>query len=530
MPIVASALVSIGIIVLSLGLIQAHNICRITQNNGWKLLSTLIVGFIIGYGYFLSELIVMTKLTGLMLGVSLILFGGSIFVIIVVRYSLISISDLNNFALEEQFNALHDSLTQLPNRKYCLKEIDKRISKGDGFSVLLFDVVNFKQVNDALGHGCGDELLIQISKRISRVIKSDETLARIGGDEFVIITNRHSTFQVKQLVNFIELTLKEQFFVNNFEVSTSVVFGSSQFPEDATSTSELIDFADVGMYHAKNSGQILSHYHSDMTKSARFNLSISSRIQHAIDHDEFELHYQPIVSPTTNRVIELEALIRWQLDDETYVPPAKFIPIAEQSNKINDVTIWVLNRLCKDLTELAKQDVRIPIHFNLSAKDVIGNKLYKELATIAADNPLFTQLIVVEITETAAISSIPNCHERLERIQRLGYKISLDDFGTGYSSLSLLRDLPIDQIKIDRNFIQNITSNRKNRTIVETAVNLAHGLGYSIVAEGVEDEDILQSLTALNCDLIQGFYYCEPSPLEDTLLWTKNFHLKSAVS
>ncbi|WP_394251634.1 putative bifunctional diguanylate cyclase/phosphodiesterase [Vibrio profundi] len=530
MPIVPSTLVSIGIITLCLGLVQAHNICSLTKHKGWTILSSLIVGFIIGYAYFLSELLLMERSNALVLGVSLILFGGSIFVVMVVRYSLVSISDLNKLALEEQFNALHDSLTSLPNRKSCNKEIDKRIHEGQGFSVLLFDVINFKQVNDALGHSCGDELLIQIAKRVSKVLKSDEMLARLGGDEFVIITTRHSTFEVTQLVNFIELSLKEQFFVNNFEVSTGVVFGSSQFPEDAITTAELIDYADVGMYHAKNSGQVLSHYHSDMTKTARFNLSISGRIPNAIENNEFMLYYQPIICPDKNRVTEYEALIRWKMEDGSYIPPAKFIPIAEQSNKITDITIWVLEQVCRDLSTLTQNDVCYPIHINLSAKDVIGNKLYKALADIAASNPTFTQLIVVEVTETATITNIPNCQERLERIQRLGYNISLDDFGTGYSSLSLLRDLPIDQIKIDRNFINDISFNTKNKTIVETAIRLAHGLGYSIVAEGVEEKETLDLLKEMKCDFIQGYYFSEPYQLEEIIRWTKDFHMKSAVS
>jgi diguanylate cyclase (GGDEF)-like protein len=402
--------------------------------------------------------------------------------------------------------------------------MSSRIEQHSPFTVLMFDVVNFKQVNDALGHHCGDQLLIQLGQRIQKLTKSDELLTRLGGDEFVVITNRNSQFELNQLVSYIELALKELFIVGQFEVSTSVVFGSSHYPSDAKDMAQLLNFADISMYQAKSQGLSLISYQPTMIEGARQNLSIASQIQHALDDNQFKLYYQPIVCPRTEQVIEFEALIRWQSDSGEFISPAQFIPIAEQSNKITDITLWVIKQVFEDLERFQAQNISVPIHINLSAKDIIGGKVFKLLAQASATNPNITKSIVIEITETAAIRDIPNSQSRLERIKQLGYRISLDDFGTGYSSLARLSELPIDQIKIDRSFIQDIVHNEKNRTIVETSIALAHGLKFDVIVEGVENRETLDTLMAMNCDLIQGYLYSAPKPLPSIINWTQQFH------
>ncbi|KDN27514.1 diguanylate cyclase [Vibrio fortis] len=524
MSIFAAALVSLGIIILGVGLVFAHKICHITEKRGWKLLSGLIVGFVIGYSLFLDALLVLDDIDSLVVGVSLILFFGSIFVVTVLRFGLASITELNQKAIEEHYNARHDLLTGLPNRSYCLQEMSSRIEQGKPFTVLMFDVVNFKQVNDALGHHCGDQLLFQLGQRICKLTKSDELLTRLGGDEFVVITNRNSQFELNQLVSYIELALKELFIVEQFEVSTSVVFGSSRYPSDAKDTTQLLNFADISMYQAKSQGLSLVSYKPAMIEGAKHNLSIASQIQHALDDGQFKLYYQPIVCPHSERVVEFEALIRWQTETGEFISPAQFIPIAEQSNKITDITLWVIKQVFEDLERFHAQNIAAPIHVNLSAKDIIGGKVFKLLAQASAANPNITRSIVIEITETAAIRDIPNSQSRLERIKQLGYRISLDDFGTGYSSLARLSELPIDQIKIDRSFIQDITDNAKSRTIVETSIDLAHGLKFDVVVEGVENRETLETLMTMKCDLIQGYLYSAPKPLPSIITWTQQFH------
>ncbi|MDW2334552.1 GGDEF domain-containing protein, partial [Vibrio sp. 1069] len=248
---------------------------------------------IFAYAAFLHAIMKKPVASLLETGVSLLLFGGSIFVVLVIKWSNDSILELHSVAEREKRNAVHDSLTGLPNSKYCFELIDDRIQSGDPFSVILFDVVNFKQVNDAMGHFCGDQLLIQIGQRLQDKLKGSDKIFRVGGDEFVILTSSACEKTGTELIESLDCALSARFHLDEFQVSSRVVFGISTYPYDAISNDLLIKHADIAMYHAKRNGNLFAFYHDDMNVGAKYQLEISSRIQCALEKEEFQLYYQP---------------------------------------------------------------------------------------------------------------------------------------------------------------------------------------------------------------------------------------------
>ncbi|MEZ8106910.1 putative bifunctional diguanylate cyclase/phosphodiesterase [Vibrio cortegadensis] len=520
MPFFSMLLVTIGIALLIWALTPAQQIKETTNQHGWNLLCNLIRAFIIGYSLFLYSLLNQAP-TLLITGLSLILFGGSIFVVMVIHFSSTTIKELDSLVERERFNAQHDSLTSLPNRQYCMETINRKIKVQTGFTTLLLDVVNFKQVNDAMGHACGDRLLIKIGQRISELLSDDDFMARIGGDEFVLVINKMSHNEILTLINLIDMNLRRPFSIDGFEIASSAVFGASQYPKDGETPDTLINHADIAMYHAKQAGKLLSNYTAEMSHGAKRKLQIASQLQLALDHDEFVLFYQPIISTETGLVASYEALIRWNQPNGEQINSSVFIHIAEQSNKITQITQWVLKQVELDIIKFQNQGLYYPVHVNLSGKDVLGNTITKLLTDLVQRTPTIAQYLVLEITESTAISKMANLELIISQIKELGFSISLDDFGTGYSSLSLLKDLPIDQIKIDRSFIQKIITNKRNQSIVVNTIALAHGLGYSVVAEGIEHPDTLHLLTAFKCDYIQGHYYSAALSIQDAINWSQ---------
>ncbi|MGY3571732.1 putative bifunctional diguanylate cyclase/phosphodiesterase [Vibrio paucivorans] len=517
------AFIMIGIAFLVAAYIPARKICRASIQIGWKALLVLICGFIAGYTFVLISLLHSPQTSSpVLFGLSLILLSGSIFVYMVITFSLATILQLNSLAGEEKHNALHDSLTALPNRKHCIDVITSTCEVGGDFSVLMIDVVNFKQINDGMGHFCGDQMLVQIGQRINSLLEPTDFLARVGGDEFVLVHQTTNHQEIKKLCKQIDTVLRKPFSIDGFELTTSVVIGVCGSDSDATTSELFINHADLAMYYAKKSGRLSAFYNQDMSLGAKQKLEISRQIDTALEKCSFRMFYQPIMCGKNDIVEGYEALIRWVDDHGRLISPVDFIPIAEQSNKISSITAWILEQVAEDLVKFQVHDIECDIHINLSAKDLLGKSLFHHLETLVERNPQFAEHVVLEITETTAINRLRSPIEMLNDIKKLGFRISLDDFGTGYSSLSLLRDLPVDQIKIDRSFLFQLKSNHRNESIVANAISLAHGLGYTVVAEGVEDRDVLDLLKKYDCDYIQGYYYCSAKPLEEAISWTLN--------
>ncbi|SDH02293.1 diguanylate cyclase/phosphodiesterase [Vibrio xiamenensis] len=527
MSIICFSLVCIGLFFLVVGYIPARKICQLIQSKSWQILSYLILGFITGYAAVLTTLLHQSQFGPLILILCMVLFFGGIFVYVVVTNSLKTINQLQQLANAERYNATHDTLTGIPNRKHFVETIGALINEKQMFDLMLFDVVNFKQVNDGMGHHCGDQLLIQITSRINQLVTPQDCFARIGGDEFVLLLPGSNDLKSAALATQIHNQLANPIEIEGYRISASVVIGLSRFPFDGDSPDEMLNNADLAMYHAKHSGQLLSVFDDSMTHDAARQVRISQQLDHAINHGGFELYYQPIFNGESLSLEGYEALIRCRTQSGEMIAPDDFIAVAEQSNQITKITSWILDQVAKDIHHFTKHGIELAVHVNLSAKDLLGSKLIDQLTSLLKQQPSLNQRLILEITESVAINRLRQPERLFEKLRRLGFKISLDDFGTGFSSLSLLRDLPVDQIKIDRSFIGNIESSHKDYAIVENAITLAHGLGYSVVAEGITSQETIKMLKQMNCDFMQGFYFTKPKTLAAVIPWTQSYQPES---
>ncbi|WOD08443.1 putative bifunctional diguanylate cyclase/phosphodiesterase [Marinomonas sp. GJ51-6] len=506
------SLILLGMVALVLSLRPTYDICSRNKSLGWNILLFLIVLFILGYGgmlYFqLSQ-----PATGLIYAViSCILCGGGMFVFVVSKLSHKSIIKLEEVADVERHNALHDSLTDLPNRKHILQRMTEYAESQTPFTLLSIDLNNFKQVNDALGHHYGDELLIAVSARFRELLPSNTFVSRMGGDEFALIVNTNEEKAYLHVVNLIHDTLKQPFQVMGYDINVYLSIGVSLFPNQATELDELLKQADIAMYESKKHRQKYVLYRDEFNAGGSEKLVISTGIKAALEREEFELHYQPIVNPD-NSIYGAEALIRWPQADGSYISPNKFIGIAEQSVLIGEITAWVLNKSFLDLQEMKKGGFTGCLHINLSAQDLQNDAVYQLALQFSEKDPSCVDQLVFEITESAMMKDLYAGKKMMLKLSEIGFRFSIDDFGTGFSSLSLLRELPVNQIKIDRSFITNMSVGSVNHSIVKSTLFLAKSLNCSVVAEGVENQNVGQELSHLECDYMQGFHYSRAIPL-----------------
>jgi len=528
MVIFADLLVALGIVFLLLGLKPAMSICVKTKDVGWQLLFALVIAFAIGYLAYLIYLLGLSRVTYLDIGLSSILFGGSLFVSFVLRFSLTSIDKIDDIAKVERHNALHDSLTSLPNRSFCGQTIATKLLEAKPFAVLLFDINNFKNVNDAMGHQTGDLLLKYIGERLAEIVPKDVFFARIGGDEFVIILNTNNKTTIQNYYSEIVEQLSTRFQLKQYSIPVSVSVGVSLYPDFGLTHDSLFKQADAAMYEAKRTGLGLSFYSDSLESKAKEQLDIATRITSALHNQEFKLYYQPIVNTKKQTLYGYEALIRWPQQDGSFIPPDLFIPVAERTHLIRDITDWVVNQVMLDLHLFDRAGIVASVHLNLSAHDLTNSALLNNLRQLVESDQLNSSQVVLEVTESDMLKDIGNTKVVLDELRKMGFKISLDDFGTGYSSLTLLRELPIDQIKIDRSFVSSMHISEADHAIVTSSIALAHGLRCTVIAEGVEEQELIALLNNANCDYVQGFINGKALSLEEIIYWTEQHHLKMA--
>lgn len=418
-------------------------------------------------------------------------------------------SDLAIANKELERLALHDPLTRLPNRILMLKDLHKAIEQELIFSVLMMDLDRFKEVNDTLGHDIGDELLIQVSARLTKLLRKSDTVARIGGDEFAVIltdvTQEQATLIAEKIVTdlSLEFSIKE----HTFNIGCSV--GISIFPSHGTDSLTLLKCADVAMYIAKRNHLGHVFYDARDNRQSDTNLSLHTELRHAIDNDDLLLHYQPQIDISTGRLVGVEALVRWQHNDQL-IYPDKFIPYAEKTGLIRDITRWVITEAVKQLSEWQSVGKSLRVSVNLSFRDLDDDSLVHYILEILNEWHVAPQNLMLEITETSVMEDPNRTLKVLHRLNDMGLSISIDDFGTGYSSMMYLKKLPISEIKIDRSFVSDLISNADSLVIVHSIIDLAHNLGMSVTAEGVESQNILDKLTSLNCDVSQGYFTGRP--------------------
>jgi diguanylate cyclase len=416
-----------------------------------------------------------------------------------------------NAALQHQ--ATHDALTGLPNRLLFIDRLGREIAHaerdGHVFAVLVVDLDRFKVINDTLGHGPGDQLLIEIARRLSSAIRSADTVARTGGDEFLLLlTDIRKAPDAAVIAAKIISELDKAVSISGTEVHTSASIGISVYPADGSDSDILVAHADEAMYFAKQAGRNSFQFFSPgMSVFSRERLDLESELRRALPMKQFEVHYQPKVDVATGRMNSVEALLRWRHPTRGLVGPLEFIPIAEETGLMLSIGEWVLREACRQARQWQREGLPfLRIAVNISPIHFRQSKFLEIVRSALLDNDLEPQYLEIELTETTVMDHAENSVNILEELSRMGVIVSIDDFGTGYSSMSYLRRFPIDKLKIDRSFIHDMTTNSDAASIVRAIISLAHSLRLQVVAEGVETAEQLEQLRELGCDQFQGFY------------------------
>ena len=412
-----------------------------------------------------------------------------------------------------------DLLTQLPNRTSLIQSIDQHIEEKPNttFAVVFFDIDYFKNINDNYGHEFGDEILKRFARKIRLFIKKEDVLARFGGDEFVLMLRSiYSEDEARKLISIISASLDTSLIIKNQEIFITSSIGVTMYPQDSNKAKALLKNADIAMYSAKQAGRNCFTFYSENT---RRKMEQEHTICHALHtilksnnkQGELRLLYQPLLNIKDNSINECEALIRWTDTKGRIITPDEFIPIAEKSNLIEKINLFVINEACKQQLIWQKQRAQaIRININLSGNKIIFRKLLSQFKQNLTDYQLSPKLFGIELTERTLFDISDDTIEELDQLRKEGVKISIDDFGTGYSSLSYLKKLPITTLKIDKEFICCLPDDKDNHAMVKTIITLAHSLHLDVVAEGVENQAQLDFLQRYACDIAQGYYFHQP--------------------
>jgi len=433
-----------------------------------------------------------------------------------IHTTLVDISDRKRAEEQIEFHAYHDVLTGLPNRKLFTDRLGQSLNRSrrssKAVAVMFVDLDHFKTINDTLGHTAGDELLLEMSRRLRACIRDDDTVARIGGDEFTIILSdlRHPEDAAAVAQKILE-TVQIPLSISGMPIEVTASIGIALFPVDGNDPESLLRNADSAMYRAKESGRNNFQLCTDeMKRRANDRLSLETRLRKAIHDEHLMLLYQPQINLVTGRIIGCEALVRWK-DNGSIIEPSDFIPMAEESRLILPLGEWVLRSACRQTKQWQDRGLSpIRTAVNLSARQFQQHDLVQMVSRVLEETKVDPSMLELEITETTAMSNGEVTVEVLRALRELGVGISIDDFGTGYSSLGYLKRFPINAVKIDRAFVRDITSDEGDAAIVSAVIGIARSLRLRVVAEGVESEDQFVFLQRRHCDEAQGFYFSHP--------------------
>jgi diguanylate cyclase (GGDEF)-like protein/PAS domain S-box-containing protein len=410
--------------------------------------------------------------------------------------------------------ALHDSLTDLPNRTLFIDRLEQAMLAAEReenlLTVLLMDLDHFKEINDTLGHHIGDLLLQKIGPKIHENLRSIDTVARMGGDEFLILLPGSNEEHSTEVAQKILASITEPFMVDGHTLEVGASIGIAVYPTHADDANSLIRRADVAMYDAKHkrSGCNLYNPKDDLHNPGR--LAMMTELRQAIEQNQLCLYYQPKIDIKTNQCIGVEALVRWNHPDKGQILPEAFIKDAEKSGTIKSLTQWVLTKAIEQSAQWNKKGFFIGISVNISARDFQDPDLLKLIEDRISNSTLAPCCLILELTESAVMTDTKKAFDSLSKLDSMGIKLAIDDFGTGYSSLDYLKRLPVDELKIDRSFVVDMTTSKDDAAIVRSTIDLAHNLGLSVVAEGVENQAALDMLKEMDCDTMQGYLTSKP--------------------
>ncbi|MGE7688731.1 putative bifunctional diguanylate cyclase/phosphodiesterase [Lysinibacillus sp. NPDC097214] len=420
---------------------------------------------------------------------------------------------------------LTDSLTEVSNRFAYIDRMDNLLESTSAIShsvqhaVYFLDLDRFKQINDTLGHAVGDTILVEVAKRLKTLLKNKDIIARYGGDEFIItLTNvknaKEAANFAEQIIGIIEQPLD----INGQDIFISTSIGISMYPIDGETTEQLIHCADKAMSYSKKNGlNDYAFYFDELKTDSQRVLILDSELRRAIESREFELHFQPKISMGNGEIQGVEALIRWKSESLGFVSPAEFIPYAEETGLIIPLSEVIIEKACEAVIEMRQSGYKTPVAINISSIHFKQQNFLDSVQAILERYNTPANNFEIEVTERTVMNSANETVSKLERLKKMGFKISIDDFGTGYSSLSYLVRFPLDYLKIDRSFIQHIGSLEEKQAVVDAIIQMSHRLKMKVVAEGVEQAQQVDILRKMNCDIIQGYYYSKPLPLHELL-------------
>jgi len=420
--------------------------------------------------------------------------------------------------------ATYDPLTDLPNRTLLLERLEKAIESArtrDGFvALLMMDLDRFKEVNDTFGHHLGDVLLKQIADRLRAMLHPNETLSRLGGDEFgLFLTRASDANDAAAVARRILDSLMKPFEIERHLLEVSASIGIAMYPTHGADARTLFRRADAAMYSAKESNVGYAFHNEEHEARTPDQLALTVEMRRAMERDEFELYYQPKLHMSTGLMTRAEVLIRWNHPNRGLLPPGAFIPVAERTGLIKPMTEWIVDRMLRQCAEWHKAGAPVHVAVNISAKSLQDQMLPIKIQSALDKWKIDARFVKVEITESSIMADPAHALAITSMLQSMGVRLSLDDFGTGYSSLSNLRQLPVDELKIDKSFVMGMSASEADASIVRTMVDLAHSLGKQVCAEGVEDEETFRRLGEMGCDLAQGYWISKPKPAKELMQW-----------
>jgi len=428
-------------------------------------------------------------------------------------------------ALQGQHEATHDALTGLANRRCFDEQVNNALAaagrRRHALAVMMIDLDGFKEINDRLGHQMGDQLLVAVGDRLQAQARSSDLIARLGGDEFAVLsTGAHDHHGVTEQAERLRRAIAEPFDLGGVAVRVAGSFGIALYPENGTDALTLAEHADAAMYQAKRSGAgVLAYSRLAAKQESGGRQKLMRDLEVAIDDGQLVLHYQPVLEFATDEIVAVEALVRWQHPRLGMVPPGDFIPLAEQTELIEPLSLWVLNQAISDAAAWRRDGHDVGVAVNVSARNVLDLRFPDVVHALLLREGLPAGALDIEITENALNGDPARVRQVLERLRGLGVSVSMDDFGTGYSSLSHLMELRVDTVKIDRSFVIGMADQREAELIVRSVIGLADGLGLSTVAEGVETAEAQRAIAALGCTRMQGYHLSRPLPHDELLSW-----------
>jgi diguanylate cyclase (GGDEF)-like protein/PAS domain S-box-containing protein len=420
--------------------------------------------------------------------------------------------------------ATHDALTGLPNRTLLFDALESAIGRaraaGATLALMLMDLDRFKEVNDTFGHHFGDALLKQVAFRLQNQMRGDDVVARLGGDEFAVVlpTETDSSspaVTARRILN----SLEQQFVIEGQVLEVGASIGIALYPEHGTDARTLLRRADVAMYTAKQKQSGYSFHQEDADTGSADQMSLVVELRGAVERNELELYYQPKLHMKSGLMTRCEVLMRWNHPQRGLLGPAAFIPMAERTGLIRALTDWLFDRALEQCSIWREAGAPIHVALNISAKSLLDQSLPQKVEAALARWNVDPRFLKIEITESSIMADPAHALAILSMLQSMGVRLSVDDFGTGYSSLTHLRELPIDEIKIDKSFVMGMATSDADFAIVRTVIDLAHNLGKQVCAEGVENEDAWHKLRDLGCDLGQGFWIARPMPAAALMEW-----------